>query len=588
MADNRRLQTRILRLTVILLFGLLAGDLFYMQIIRHDHYRGLSLKNRQVSVRVRAPRGRILDRDGRILADNIYIADITLPRSALTDAGCDSTLERLIEWFDLPREELIAGLTRQRERGRSRLTVVPNASMPRIAAVEERGRELPGAMVESRARRRYLYGSLFAHIIGYVGEATEQEIDAAGEGASGPIYRPGDTVGREGIEAYGEEMLRGLAGTVLHEANAAGRNVGRNSFELVPVVPGLDIRLTLSLDLQDSLSTAMDGRRGCAIAMDLRRGDVLAAVSNPAYDPNLLTTGISAADWNELLADPGHPFLNRLVQASYPPGSPYKVVTSLAGLQYEAVGTHTMLEPCTGSYRFGNRSFRCWKHSGHGSLDHIGALVHSCDVFYYQLGLRLELDQIHDTAIALGLGNKVGAPFAGESAGNIPTREWYDKRFGPRGWTRGVMLNNAIGQGEILVTPLQMTVLTGRVASSGATPAPRFIIDGVEPEPTYAPGTFPIDEKNLEWVRHSMEQVVDIGTGTAARLHEIEVAGKTGTAENPHGADHAWFICFAPVHDPEVAMAIILEHAGHGGAVAAPVAARWLAAYFASDLEGTN
>lgn len=588
MADNRRLQFRILRLAVLLLFGLLIGDLFYMQIIRHDYYRGLSLQNRQVQVRVKAPRGRIMDRDGNILADNIYIADITLPRTALGEAGPDSTLERLVEWFELPRDEVIRRLRRQKERGRPRLTVVSNASMPQIAAVEERTRELPGARVESRARRRYLYGSRFAHIIGYVGEATEQEIAAAGEGPSGPVYRPGDMVGREGIEAYSEEILRGQAGTVLHEVNAAGRNVGRAAVEVVPVVPGDDLTLTLSLALQDSLADAMAGRPGCAVALHLPTGDVLAAISNPSYDPNLLTVGISSADWSRLLADPGHPFLNRLVQATYPPGSPYKVVTSLAGLHNEVIGTASVLDPCTGSFRFGNRNFRCWKRTGHGSLDHIGALAHSCDVFYYQLGLRLQLDQIHETAGFLGLGRPVGAPFAGESAGNIPTRQWYDKRYGERGWTRGVMLNNAIGQGEILVTPLQMAVLTSRIALSGAAPPPRFIRDGSEPRPAYAPGTFPIAEKNMEWVRHSMEQVVDIGTGTAARLHAIQVAGKTGTAENPHGEDHAWFICFAPVHEPQVALVVILEHAGHGGAVAAPVAARWLSAYFAWGREAAG
>ena len=581
MVDNRRLQVRILRGAVLLLFGLLVGERFYMQIIRHDHYRGLSLDNRQVRVRVRAPRGRILDRDGVILADNIFLADITLPRTALGPEGPDSTLARLIDWFDLPAAETLERLGRQLERGNPRLTLVANADMARIAAVEERARELPGARVEARARRRYLYGPLFAHLIGYVGEVVPREIEAAGEGPSGAVYRPGDTIGREGIEAFAEESLRGQAGTVLHEVNAAGRTVGRNTVELVPTVPGRDLRLTLALALQDTLAVAMADRRGCAVAIDLADGDVLASVSNPSYDPNMLTTGISPQEWRALLADPGHPFLNRLVQAAYPPGSPYKVVTSLAGLQAEVVGHNTVLEPCTGSYRFGNRDFRCWKRSGHGSLDHIGALAQSCDVFYYQLGLRLTLAQIRDTALALGLGGKIGAPFAGEVAGNIPSEEWYDRRYGKRGWTRGVMLNNAIGQGEVLVTPLQMAVLTARVATSGRVPDPRFVIDGPARPAAYPPGAFPIAEEHMDWIRHSMEQVVDVGTGTAARLHRIEVAGKTGTAQNPHGEDHAWFICFAPVHEPQVALAIILEHAGHGGVVAAPVAARWLGAYFA-------
>ncbi len=580
MAESRTVQARLLRGVILLLFGLLVGDLFYMQIVRHDHYEGLSLRNRQVRVRVRPPRGRILDRESRILADNIYMADITLPRHSLGDAGPDSTLSRLIRWLGLPRDETLERLASQLEQGRARLTLVANAEMPQIATVEERRRDLPGAEVESRARRRYLYGGLFAHLIGYVGEVTPEEIAAAG-GGEVPVYRPGDTIGRQGLEALREEMLRGQVGLTLHEVNAAGRNVGRNEVVLRPVLPGEDIQLTLSLVLQDSLAAAMRGRPGCAVAMALPGGEILAAVSNPVYDPNMMTTGISTAEWERLQDDPGHPFLNRIVQATYPPGSPYKIVTSLCGLANGVVGTHTAFDPCFGGYRFGNRIFHCWNRGGHGSLDHIGALVHSCDVFYYQLGQRVTLEQLNETATALGLGRTTGSPFPGEAAGIIPTSDWYDRRYGPRRWTRGVLLNNAIGQGEILVTPLQMAVMTARVATSGRCAAPRFVLGGPEPTPAFAPGAFPIAERHMEWMRHSLEQVVDIGTGTAARLHAVEVAGKTGTAQNPHGEDHAWFVCFAPASSPEVAFVIILEHAGHGGAVAAPVAARWLTTFFA-------
>ncbi len=577
MQERHHIQSRIMRGVILLLFGVIVAELFVLQIIQHDHYMGQSLQNRQVRIRVKAPRGRVLDREGQVLADNVYLADITLPRACLGEAGPDSTLAKLLRWFSLPETETLSRLRDQKEAGRPRLTLVANADMPRIATVEERRRELPGARVEARARRRYKHGARFAHIIGYVGEVSPEEV---GDEDDHRAYQPGDTVGREGLEAAWEDELRGEAGLFLKEINAVGRVVGRRDVPLWPVVPGEDITLTLSLALQDSLATAMSGRPGAAVALSLPTGEVLAAVSNPAFDPNLFTRGISSREWRSLLDDPKHPFLNRLVQATYPPGSPYKIVTSLAGLETAVVGQWTHLEPCFGSYRFGNRRFRCWKRSGHGELDHVGGLVHSCDVFYYQLGLRLELEQLETMARLLGLGERTGSPFTAEVAGNVPNTVWYDDHYGPGRWTRGVLLNNAIGQGELLVTPLQMAVLTARVAVDDRDLKPHFRL-GADGEVGVAPRSLSLQAGHLDWLRSTMTRVVDMGTGTRARLEAIEVAGKTGTAQNPHGEDHAWFVCFAPASAPVVAFVVILEHAGHGGAVAAPVAARWLTSYFA-------
>jgi penicillin-binding protein 2 len=269
------------------------------------------------------------------------------------------------------------------------------------------------------------------------------------------------------------------------------------------------------------------------------------------------------------------------VQATYPPASLYKPVTSLAGLQYGVVGTSTVLEPCLGGWHFGNRFFRCWKRGGHGLVDHTQAMVQSCDTYYYQVGIRLEIDQLAAAARSLGLGKVCTNVFADEAAGNVPDTAWYDKRFGKNKWTRGVLLNNAIGQGELLVTPIQMAVLTGRLATSGRMPDPVFVID--PQRPGRIPEALPFSERDLAWVRRSMELVVSEGTGHAAELEGIAVAGKTGTAQNPHGEDHAWFMCFAPADDPQVALAVIVENAGHGSREAAPVAGSWLRAYFALE-----
>ncbi|MDO9694891.1 MAG: penicillin-binding protein 2 [Candidatus Latescibacteria bacterium] len=576
MPQTRAVQARILRVAILLVFGVIAGNLLVMQVVKHEQYESQSLENRQLRTRIQAPRGRILDRDGRLLADNVYIADITVPNRCLGQAGPDSTLEKLLTWLRLPRYETLDRLAGEQSAGRPRLTLVANAAMPQIAVIEERRRELPGVKVETRSRRRYLDGPLFGHVIGYVGETLPNEI---GKGDDPDGYKPGDWIGRGGLEAVLEEHLRGQAGYTLQEVNAVGRVVGRREVELRPVRPGRDVVLTLSKALQDSLGAAMGDNIGCAVALSLPSGEVLAAVSIPCYDPNMFTSGISTKDWQALQSDPGHPFLNRLIQATYPPGSPYKIVTSLTALQLGIAAPGTAYAPCGGAYQLGNRSFRCWKRGGHGALDHTGALVHSCDVFYYQLGLRLSIDQLAVTARLLGLGATTGSPFKGESSGNVPDKAWYDRKFGARGWSRGVMLNNAIGQGELLVTPLQMAVLTGRVATGLADLRPTFVRD---PAPASSPGlrALPIDAAHLDWVRRTMRQVVDAGTGTRARVQSIEVAGKTGTSENPHGEDHAWFVCFAPAILPEVAVVVILENGGHGGAVAAPVAGRWLSAYF--------
>jgi penicillin-binding protein 2 len=573
------LRQGIFRSAVIILFLVLIVNIFVMMIPKHQYYKDQALENRQVRFRHRAPRGLILDRDGVILADNTYIADITVPFNSLNADGPDSTLTRLINWFDLPRDATLERLREQKEtKGRGVLVLVSNATMPQITAIEERGPQLPGVRVDSRPRRRYLFGDLFAHVIGFVGEVVPADLDTTG-GNSG--YKLGDLIGKQGVETALEDLLRGGNGTKLEEVNASGRVVGRRAVWLEEVTPGRDVTLSLSLAHQHQMAQAIGDRTACGVALDTRTGEVLAAFSHPAFDPNRMTVPITADQWNVLANDPDKPFFNRIVQATYPPASLYKPVTSLAGLYNGVIGISTVLEPCLGGWQFGNRYFRCWKRNGHGLVDHTEAVVQSCDTYYYQLGLRLELDQLAETARALGLGRTCTSIFADEATGNIPDTAWYDKRFGPGKWTRGVLLNNAIGQGEILVTPIQMAMLTGRLATSGRMPDPVFVIDPRRPRKS--PEPLPFGERDLAWVRRTMELVVSDGTGKAAGLDSVSVAGKTGTAQNPHGEDHAWFMCFAPADDPQVALVIIVENAGHGSSVAAPVAGKWLEAYFATE-----
>jgi penicillin-binding protein 2 len=357
--------------------------------------------------------------------------------------------------------------------------------------------------------------------------------------------------------------------------------VGQRVVWIRPVEPGRDVTLSISLGHQYRMAEAIGQRTACGVALDTRTGEVLAAYSHPAFDPNLMTVPITVEEWEKLSSDPAKPFFNRIVQATYPPASLYKPVTSLAGLQNGVVGTGTVLEPCLGGYSFGNRFFRCWKRSGHGLVDHTQAIVQSCDTYYYQLGLRLELDQLAAAARTLGLGRTCTTVFTDEAAGNVPDTAWYNRRFGEGKWTRGVLLNNSIGQGELLVTPIQMALLAARLGTSGRTPDPVFVIH--PHRESRQPEALPFSERDMAWVRRAMELTVAEGTGKAAALEDVAVAGKTGTAQNPHGEDHAWFMCFAPAENPEVALAVIVENAGHGSSEAAPVAGRWLRSYFAVD-----
>jgi penicillin-binding protein 2 len=579
MRESRVIRGQIFRIVVIGLFVVLSVNLFILQVPRHAIYKAQALQNRQIRTRVKAPRGLIRDREGTILADNLYAADVTVPARVLTPEGPDSTLARLIRWWRLDPEATAERLRQQRKRGRDPVVLVSNARASQIHAVEEYHHALPGVRVETHARRRYLHGPQFAHIVGYVGEVSGSDIREDDDERR--AYRQGDVIGKMGAEAACESNLRGYDGVKLEEINAGGRVVRRptEAWQMVQPVPGADVRLTLAVALQESLFAALAGRPGCAVALGLPSGEILAGVSSPAFDPNRLTLALTTTEWEALASDPKRPFFNRIVQGTYAPGSLYKVVTSLCGLHYRVIGPASQLEPCYGSYRFGNRTFRCWKAGGHGVLDHTEALVHSCDVFYYQLGLRLTLEELHETATFLGLGRTCCSFFPEEVTGNIPTSAWYDARYGHGGWTRGVLLNNAIGQGEILVTPLQMAVLAGAVATDGRMGAPRVLLEAATaPEPFLQ---LPFAPEHLAWARRALQQVVDSGTGAAARLAGITVAGKTGTAQNPHGDDHAWFMCYAPAEAPEVAMAVILENAGHGGALAAPLAGRWLSAYFA-------
>jgi penicillin-binding protein 2 len=353
-------------------------------------------------------------------------------------------------------------------------------------------------------------------------------------------------------------------------------------------VAGHDLVLTLDLKVQRAMEQAMAGvARGAGVAIDPRDGSILAMVSRPGIDPNEFSRGISFARWRELTGDGSNPLLNRAIQGVYPPGSTFKIVSMAACLTDGVAAPGTRLQPCTGSYTYGGRSFGCWNHAGHGSLDFIGALTLSCDVYFYQLGPILGLPRLETACREFGLGDRTGIDLPQERKGLVPSTAWYDKRWGAGKWRKGLLLNLIIGQGELLCTPLQLALMTAEVAIDGHALRPHVVqeVRGERGLVAEKPVQSGMNAKPEVWaaVHKAMEQVVVAGTASAARVPGMRVAGKTGTAQNPHGKDHALFVCYAPMDKPEIAIAIVIENSGHGGVVAAPIAGRMLRQLFLPD-----
>lgn len=591
--DYRRRALSIIFSAIILI---IAARIFYLQVIKHGYYSRLAFSNRIQRERIVAPRGLIRARDGSKLVVNVPIYQISiLPNRIRWKEGL---LDNACRWLKLDREKILASLEQWLEKypdGRE-MTIVNAANKEQISVLEENSELLPFFRLVMKPRRQYPSGSLAAHVLGYVGEVTDRELEES------VGLHVGDIIGRTGIEAEYEKYLRGIDGVRIVEISAEGTRIGEIEVLMEgegieglggsrPPVPGYDLYLALDLELQRAVERAFEWERGSFVAIDPRNGEILAALSRPAYDPNIFIEGVSEEKWRELYEDPANPLFNRIVQAEYPPGSIFKVVTAYAAVDNKVISTRSYLTPCVGSYRFGNRSFGCWKPEGHGPLTLYGAVVRSCDVFFYQLGERLSVDQFAAAGRVCGLGGKTGVDLPSEATGLLPDHAFFDRRFGKRKWTRGHLLNYSIGQGEILATAVQICRMAAVFANGGSMIHPHIVrkiadSDGRivyenKREAVIIPG---IDARVLRFIRRSMEGVVseEFGTGRFAAIPGVRIAGKTGTAQNPHGEDHALFIAYAPADDPEIVLTIIMENAGHGGVMAAPVAREVLSSYFLS------
>ena len=579
--DSTGSRIRHLLGVVFLLFGALVVRLFLLQIADSEHYRNLSDQNRVQPVRLEAPRGLIRDRNGEVLVDNRPSYTIALIRLLLDEAENTITkLRKIIEIDDATVEKVRT----PRRWYRDSVRLKRDVDFDVLSILEENRYDFPGIEIQVEARRQYPHGRLASHLLGYMSEVNEDELTKLR--ASG--YTVGDFVGKSGIERMCEQILRGQDGVRYLEVNAIGRTVRGFPEMTVEAQPGQDVYLTIDWRLQQATEEAFpDSLAGSVVVMTLQSGEILAMASQPDFDPAFFSSVRNPALWQQLRNNPDHPMLNRAVQSQYPPSSTLKMVAAIAGLELGLIEAKSVkFPPCKGQLEFGDRIFKCWQEEGHGSLNLIEALEQSCDVFFYHLGASIGLENWARYARLFGFEKWTGVDLHGEPVGLVPSREYYDQRYGSRNWAAGVVLNLAIGQGEIAVTPLQMVRYIGAIATGGRLLRPhllkessygREIENGDQTE--YADA---ISDTTFQIIRSALLRVVHgaHGTGRLASVKGFYVAGKTGTSQNPHGDDHAWFVGFAPFENPSVAVAVIAENAGHGGAVAAPIFQRIIRAYF--------
>jgi penicillin-binding protein 2 len=562
-------------LAIVLL--LLTAQFFRIQILKYTTYALRSDENRIRELPIPAARGTVYDRDGNVVAENVPgYAIVVLPSSTDSLRVVLRELAAILGHSTETNDRLIASYRQHPNRP---VVVDTDASFAEVSAIEERRAHLPGGIViEAAPKRYYTTGPLLAHIVGYVGEISDAWLKLP----EFQDYEPGWLVGQTGIERVYEGVLSGTPGIRYVEVNALGRIVGEfRGREALPAIPGRDLYLNIDLDLQQRVAELFpDTMAGAVVALEPASGAVLAMYSAPNFDPNLLVGKVDPDEWMALNSDPGRPLFNRAVSAAYAPGSTFKLaVAGLAMKLGDATMETEMRIPCRGALRYGNRVFHDWTPAGHGTLDLMGAIRESCDVYFYQLGLKVGVDRLLAGVPEFGFGRPSGIDLPSEVAGIFPPdTAWYTRRYGRRGWTNSVALNLAIGQGENSQSPLKMAQFFAALATDGTLRTPRVARIGPVAEP---PGRLPLDDEQLAGLRAALVAVVNEAGGTArgSRLRDWTLAGKTGTAQNPHGEDHAWFVGYAPAEDPAIVAAVIVEGGGHGSSTAAPIVSRLVQFY---------
>ena len=593
-AVHRRLAVFVAAAAIV--FLLLLMRLWYLQVISFERFQQRSLQNRLRVLTLAAPRGPIYDRRGELLVDNRPAFNISVMRQEMEDS--DALFARLSELLAVDRAELEANWREGRRLPNYRpIPLARDVGRDALERVLEHSVELPGILPEVQPVRSYLNKDMAAHLLGYLGEITKDDFDRS----EYRDYQIGDFIGKNGIEAELEHVLRGQEGERLIEVDVRGKLL--RELQTRDPRPGNKVYLTIDRTIQQATEDAFADQAGAAVMLDVRNGALLALTSRPGFDPSLFARGIRTQEWADLVNNPLLPLQNRAIAGQYPPGSTFKVVMALSALQNNVAHAQTSVD-CTGEFYLGEALFRCWKKIGHGVTDLHKAMRESCDIWFYQAGLELGIDRISETAFSLGLGHRTQLALTGEKSGLIPTRDWKRQRYG-KGWFGGETVITSIGQGAVLVTPIQMAVMMAAVANGGTVYRPQLIqrIENLDGQVLQQFDPVVLKQNRfrpevLQLVHSSLEAVIqeEHGTGRGARLPGIRIAGKTGTSqvvkrldddelknakETPYRfRDHALFIAYAPAEKPEVAVAVVVEHGEHGGSAAAPIAAAMLRSYF--------
>jgi len=582
---------------VFLMLSILILRMWHLQVIRGDELRQKSENNSVRLRKIKPLRGLILDTNGQVLVDNQPSFDIVFVSNRTRNINdIVSRLKDLLADRDI---EITTDISPSLEKKKwfPPVKLKKNVSMETLAIVETHAPVLPGVTVDVVPIRQYLGGEMIAHIIGYTGEISPEELkkDTYSDASVG------DIIGKDGLEKYLDQYLKGKSGAQQVEVNVLGKEI--KIIGKIEPVSGYNVILNIDSFLQKTAWDAIKDKTGAVAVLDPRDGAVLALVSSPSFDSNLFNGGISSEDWERLSNDPSHPLGNRAISGQYPPGSTYKLIVAAAALE-EGLITPKTAFTCNGSLDVGNRTYNCWQKNGHGQVNLHRAIVESCDVYFYNLGKLVGVDKIAEYARGFGLGQPTGIDLPREKSGLIPTKEWKLSRF-KEPWQLGETVSISIGQGFDLVTPIQLVNAYASLANGGIVYRPRIIkrietsdgriIKAFEPEQK---ARIPLSQENIEILRRALWGVVNEGggTGSALRRKEADVSGKTGTAQvvglqkndgvrrrkivSVKTGDHALFVCFAPYKNPEIAIAVIAEHAGHGGSAAAPIARKIIDAYF--------
>lgn len=549
---------------LMLTFLGLVGAFFNTQVRRHREYVMQSEENRLRELPIPAARGIIYDRKGRVIAENLPGYSVSVNSSGVKQLR--EVLGRLSGTIELTPRQIEAAVRRYNRAPNRPTVILADAPFDVVSVLEERRSEFPSLIIQSAPKRYYPDGAAVASFVGYTGEITESELASPDY----KEYKAGQQIGKGGLEKQYERDLRGREGVRFVEVDARGRVVSEAGLARQDLVPvgARPLRTSIDLDLQRFVVELFgDSLIGGAMAVDPRTGEVLALHSAPTYDPNRFIGGIPASYWDSLNTDARRPLYNKVIQGRYPPGSTWKLATAAIALEDKLVRyEERMPVPCSGGYQFGSRYFRCWDRRGHGAVDLTGAIKHSCDVYFYQLGLKMGLARLIAGGVEMDFGRRSGIDLPGELRPQFPDKDYrayYNKVYGARGWTSAVTLNLSIGQGENSQTVANMARFYTALATDGTATRPDIVKRTPERD-----RLFKLSAADMDVLRAAMAGVVESGTARASRIQGVVLAGKTGTSQNSHGADHAWFVGFAPAAEPTIVVSVMLEFGEHGSRAA--------------------